>query len=247
MDGLTWAREGLIDMLVPTPFWTSSDFDIPVELWRERLGDAVEKVVIAPGLEHNVRGFPGGSAIPNNLESCRGFAAASWHRGADQIYLFNFMDSGTIPVSTSDYRVLIEQGLGPDIITSLPRRHIQAFHDTVPPGMSNGAKLPVNGRPGGTFNLYIGAAPKTGATTFMAGLAQRDGVESASFGVTVNGNACKPVDDRPEPAQFPGVARAIQFECPLDALKDGYNELRLQQHTNQPEQQVVWAEIRIEP
>jgi hypothetical protein len=247
MDGVLWAKEGLVDMLVPTPFWTSSDFDIPVELWRERLGDAAERVVIAPGLEYNVRGFPGGGAMANNLESCRGFAAASWHRGADQIYLFNFMDSGTIPVSTSDYRILVEQGLGPDVSTRLSRRHIQAFRDTVPAGFPNGAALPVNGRPGGTFELYIGPAPKTGTVMFIAGLAQRDGVKTATFDATINGKPCKPSDDRAEPGQYPGVVRAVQLICPLDALKDGYNEIHIQQHPEQPEQQIIWAEIRIEP
>ncbi|MFO7976027.1 MAG: hypothetical protein R6V12_15490 [Candidatus Hydrogenedentota bacterium] len=247
MDGVTWAKEGLVDMLVPTPFWTSSDFDIPVELWRERLGDAAERVIIAPGLEHNVRAFPGGGTVPNNLESCRGFAATAWHRGADQIYLFNFMDSGTIPVSTSDYRTLVEQGLGPDISTSLPRRHIQAFRDTVPPGVPNGVRLPVNAQSGGTFNLYLGAAPTSGVTTFIAGLAKREGVDTASFDTTINNQACPALEDRPEPGQYPGVVRAVQFSCPLNALKDGYNEVRIQQHAGQSEQQIVWAEIRIEP
>lgn len=247
MDGVTWAKEGLIDMLVPTPFWTSSDFDIPVELWRERLGDAAGRVVIAPGLEHNVRGYPSGGAVPNSLESCRGFAAASWHRGADQIYLFNFMDSGTIPVSTSDYRILLEQGLGLDISTSLPRRHIQAFRDTVPSGVSNGVVLPVNGRSGGTFNLYIGPAPKTGSATFIAGLAQQESIATAIFDAFINGQPCTAAEDRPEPGQYPSVARAAQFACPLDALKDGYNEIRIQQRPEQPEQQIIWAEIQIEP
>ncbi|HQE83170.1 MAG TPA: hypothetical protein PLM14_09225 [Candidatus Hydrogenedentes bacterium] len=247
MDGITWAKEGLVDMLVPTPFWTSSDFDIPVELWRERMGDAAARVIIAPGLEFNVRGYPGGGAVANTLESCRGFAAASWHRGANQIYLFNFMDSGTIPVSTSDYRILLEQGLGPDVCARLPRRHIQAFHDTVPAGVSNGARLPVNGHAGGTFNLYTGPAPKTGTTTFIAGLAQKDGTGTAVFDATVNGQPCAPIEDRPDPGQYPGVVRAVQFTCPLDALKDGYTEIHIQQRPEQPEQELIWAEIRIEP
>jgi hypothetical protein len=41
--------------------------------------------------------------------------------------------------------------------------------------------------------------------------------------------------------------RALQFRCPLEALRDGYNEIRIQQPTAQPAQQVIWAEIRIEP
>ena len=247
MDGVAWAKEGLIDMLVPTPFWLSSDFDIPVELWRERMGDAAGRVIIAPGLEFNVRSHPGGGAVANTLESCRGFAAAAWHRGANQIYLFNFMDSGTIPVSTSDYRILLEQGLGPEVSARLPRRHIQTFHDTVPANMPTGAKLPVNGHAGGTFPLYTGPAPTSGTATFIAGLAPQDGVEAAVFHATVNGQPCNALEDRPEPGQYPGVVRALQFRCPLEALRDGYNEIRIQQPTAQPAQQVIWAEIRIEP
>ncbi len=247
MDGVAWAKEGLIDLLVPTPFWTSSDFDIPVELWRERMGSAAATILIAPGLEFNVRSHPGGGAVANTLESCRGFAAASWYRGADQIYLFNFMDSGTIPVSTSDYRLLLEQGLGPEQCRRLPRRHIQAFHDTVPANMSSGAKLPVNGHAGGVFALNIGRAPDRGTAVFIAGLAPQDGVGTAVFHATVNGQPCEALEDRPEPGQYPGVERALQFRCPLEALLDGYNEIRIAQPVEQPAQQVIWAEIRIDP
>ena len=42
MAAVLWANEGLVDLIVPCPFWSSSDFDIPVELWHERLGTGVE-------------------------------------------------------------------------------------------------------------------------------------------------------------------------------------------------------------
>ena len=47
MDGVTWVREGLVDMLVPTPFWATTDFDIPITLWRERIGGAAKNIVMA--------------------------------------------------------------------------------------------------------------------------------------------------------------------------------------------------------
>ena len=50
-------------VFVPCPFWATSDFDIPVELWKERLGAAVASVAIAPGLEHNARPWPGGKPV----------------------------------------------------------------------------------------------------------------------------------------------------------------------------------------
>ena len=247
MDGVRWAKEGLVDMLVPTPFWTTSDFDVPVELWRARLGNACDKVVLAPGLEFNLRAYPGGGAVPNDLESIRAFAAAAWHRGADQIYLFNHMDSETIPVSGSDYRILIENGLGPGVVTALPRRHVQTFRDTVPPGFDAGVVLPADTAGGVVIRLNIGPKPATGRVVFIAGMAQRDGLEEVRFEVSVNGEACAAIEDAEDPAQYPGVARALQFDCPLATVKAGYNEIAIKQTDGPAPQQIVWAEIRIEP
>lgn len=247
MDGVRWGREGLLDMLVPAPFWTTSDCDIPVELWRERLGDAAGRIILAPALEFNLRAFPGGGAVANDLESTRGFAAAAWHRGADQIYLFNFMDSETIPVPDSDYRQLIEQGLGEDVTTRLPRRHVSTFRDTVPPGFPSGTQLPIEARSGGEIRLHIGPAPESGAATFVLGLAARDGVEMATLEVTVNVQRCTAAPDHAQPDRFPGVKRAVCFTCPEGALRSGNNVFVIRQTGQEPDQQVVWAEVRMDP
>ena len=247
MDGVRWVQEGLIDMLVPTPFWTTSDFDIPLELWRERVGEKIERIVLAPGLEHNVRPHPSGKALPNTMESTRGFAAAGWYRGADQIYLFNYMDCDTIPISQSEYRTLIEDGLEADIVAKLPRRHIQAFRDTVPPGFPNGVKLPAEASPAAVFTLNIGPKPTGGRVLFVAGLAQRTAVETAQFAVTANGAVCTAIEDRKHPEQYCGTARALQFECPMTAVKSGNNELVIRQIGDETAQQIAWAEIRVEP
>jgi len=247
MDGVAWIREGLVDMLVLTPFWTASDFDIPIELWRERIGPAAENVVLAAGLESNLRAYPGAGSTSNDLASVRGFAAAHLHRGADQIYLFNYMDPAPMHGGPAAYRALLEQGLGLEVVTKAPRRHVISFRDTVPPGMSNGALLPVSGPTDGTFPIYIGPAPKEGRALFVAGLAERDDVAKATFDVSVNAKPCTPVADLENPGQFPGAARAVGFACPLDAVKDGYNDVHIAQQPGQAEQQIISAEIRIEP
>lgn len=241
MDGVQWAKEGLVDMLVPCPFWTTSDFDIPVELWREQMGDAAESVVIAPGLEHNTRAYPGAPPIANDLAATRGFAASAWHRGADQIYLFNYMDSGTIPVSKDDYRILLEEGLGPAVVTSKPRRHIQAFRDTVPSGFPNGTVLPAS-RIEATFSIPIGPKPTEGNVTFRVGLAKKDGIMDATYSATVNGMPCGEATDLSNPGQFPNAARALAFSCSNTALQDGHNTVVVRQ----PEgQEIIWAEFRV--
>lgn len=247
MDGVAWVQEGLVDMLVPTPFWTSSDFDISVELWREQIGDASKNIVLAPGLEYNIRAYPSGAATPNDLETMRGFAASAWCRGADQIYLFNYMDSETIPVSQSDYRTLIQNGLGPDLVATLPRRHVQTFRDTVPPNFPNGAVLPVEAPQGVTFHIHTGKAPSKAEVSFLAGLASRDGIDAAEFRVELNGAPCEYLGNLDNPGQLPGTARALRFACPLPSLKDGYNDVLFRQVGEAPAQQIVWAEIRVVP
>ena len=163
MDAVAWAREGLVDMIIPCPFWSSSDFDIPVELWRERLGTLADQVTVAPGLEYNARPWPGGEAVANDLACARGFAASAHYRGADSIYLFNWMDSETRPVALSDYQVLLRDGLSPQAVSPGQRVGIPVcYRDTVPGGFPNGAQLPVDAQAGGDFQIPIGPAASLG-------------------------------------------------------------------------------------
>lgn len=247
MDGVRWAREGLIDMLVPTPFWASSDFDIRIELWRERLGDSAKNLVLAAGQEILLGAYPGAKQIENDLTSARGFAAAHLHRGADQIYLFNYMDPDPMQGAPGAYRTLLDKGLGLDEVSLMPRRHPVTYRDTVPAGVSNNAALPVDGFKGGDFRIYLGPAPKTGTAVFVAGLAARDGAAQAEFDVSVNGTPCPRAADVTPPPVLPNAARSPSFVCPLEALEDGYNTVHLQQKPSDAEQQIIWAEIRVSP
>ena len=162
MDAVLWAKKGLVDLIVPCPFWTSSDFDIPVELWHERLGNTARQVVIAPGLEFNARPWPGAPAVANDLASARGFAASAYHRGAESLYLFNWMDSQTRPVAQSKYTQLLQDGLSRQVLQNAPRRHPVCFRDTVPSGFPNGAQLPVDTAAERNFKIHVGAKPESG-------------------------------------------------------------------------------------
>lgn len=251
MDGVAWAREGLVDMLVPCPFWTSSDFDIPVELWKERLGVQAANVTIAAGLEFNARPWPNGAPVANDLPCVYGFAASARARGADAVYLFNFMDSGTRPVSVSDYRTLIEKGVGDTYVAKRERRFPVCYRDTVPDGSARGETLPVKGRTGGTFRIHIGTAPAAETQAYLVfGLTQKinQGSPDTVWEAAVNGQPALPVADLSSCAGLGGGAvRALRFAVPGTALRSGYNTVTVKQTDKGPEQTVVWAEIRLIP
>lgn len=248
MDAVLWAKEGLVDLIVPCPFWTSSDFDIPVELWHERLGDAARQVVIAPGLEFNARPWPGAPAVANDLASARGFAASAYHRGAESLYLFNWMDSQTRPVAQSKYALLLQDGLSRQVVQNAPRRHLVCFRDTVPSGFPNGVQLPADAAAGRDFQIHVGAKPKSGNAWAIVGLAKRDGVADAALEASLNNHELGSPKNAPDLGGFGGgTVRAVVFPCPLDAVSDGYNKLHIRQTDGGPPQQIVWAEIRFDP
>ncbi len=248
MDAVLWANEGLLDMIVPCPFWTSSDFDIPVELWLDQLGKAAERVTVAPGIEHNSRPWPGAAAVANDLAALRGFAASAYHRGADSLYLFNWMDSGTRPVTASDYTLLLRDGLSRQEVLKTPRRHPICFRDTVPSGFPNGAQLPVDARDGGNFRIHVGPKPTAGKAWAIAGLAQHDGIADATFEASLNGRALRAAEDAMNLKGFGGgTVRAIRFPCPIAAIEDGTNDLRIRQVDGSVAQRIVWIEVRLDP
>ena len=78
------ADEGLIDVVVATPRWGSTDSGIPIRKWKKLLGDSV---AIIGGIEI-LNGYPAARAI-NSPENAKAYAAAFYEQGADGIYFNN--------------------------------------------------------------------------------------------------------------------------------------------------------------
>ncbi len=248
MEAILWASQGLVDLIVPCPFFMSSDFDIPVELWHERLADAPGRVTVAPGLEHNSRPWPEAQSVANDLAAARGFAASGYHRGAHSLYLFNWMDSETRPVSEAGYRLLLRDGLSGEAARNSSRRHPVCYRDTVPSGFSNDVRLPVDPHQGGSFRIHLGPRPKAGKVWAIAGLAGRDGVAEVGLVASLNDRDLGAAEDVLALERLGGgTARGVRFPCPLGAVKEGYNQLRIRQVSGNPGQQLVWVEIRLDP
>jgi hypothetical protein len=245
MDGVAWTHEGLVDMLVPTPFWATTDFDIPIELWRERIGATGKNVTLAAGAEILLRAYPSAKPIEQDITSTRGFAAACLHRGADSIYLFNYLDPAPLTGGKEAYRILLQEGLKLSTIARKPRRNVVTYRDTVAPGMSSDVRLPLDGFKGGTIRIYSGPAPKKADAMVVAGLSPSAGIAQSQFEITINGQQCTPVADLIDLSLFSGVARAVQQRCPPGSVHNGFNQIHLRQLPGVTEQKITWLELRI--
>lgn len=178
LDGVAWAREGLVDLVVPTPFWSTTDFDIPTVEWKRLL--AGTRATLAPGIEIRYQPVPNGPAVMMSPELAAGAALPLLHDGADAVYLFNYdplalrhLDRpGTkeklwpsSAISASFHAMQSEAALA-----AQPRLHALTFHDVRAPGDPADAALPATDTradfpwpPGCAFRLATGPKPATDA------------------------------------------------------------------------------------
>lgn len=241
MDGVAWAKERLVDLLIPCPFWTTSDFDIPVERWNERLDGT--GVAVAPGMEYNVRAYPSAHAHGATVPELYGFAASEKFRGTTNIYLFNWMDCDTLPVAQNLYREILKNGFGDEFLSPAMREVPVTYHDTVPDGCDANIQLPKETNTPAAFKLPLGPKPLTDAGNgVLIALEQRDGLAAAQFSAALNGVEARKISD--DSYGSPDAARGLVFEFPLQAFRDGYNEFVVTQTAGEP-QKIVFVTARI--
>jgi len=167
LDGVAWACSGLIDLLVPTPFWATTDFDIPMVEWR-RLVTGTE-VRLAGGLEIRYQPVPNGPATMMTPELAAGAAMNGLHGGADAVYLFNYFPSGHSLAKDWGWvniKAVFRAMQTAVNLERLARTHAITFHDVRAPGEAANAALPgVDTRqdfqwpPGCAFRVQSGPKP----------------------------------------------------------------------------------------
>ena len=267
MEAVTWARESLIDVLIPCSLWRPSFPDVPVEEWRARVG---KSCTIVPGTDLWIGGMRGGAVAASGMAPIRGFTASMLDRGADAIYLFNHFGPTDMELSSLTIENGVDHGRTMGDLLAMagsaaqaltgPRRHILTFHDPVPPKSGYRRPLPARIAPGNPVRLalHIGPSPNGGSCCLRVGLADSTGFEKAVLDATVNATACVALEDAPAPAErkparhggylHPDAVapRLLRFEVPGDALRRGYNEIALALDEGQS-QRVVWLELRIVP
>ena len=141
---------------VVTPFFSSIETGMPIEFWRRLLPP---RVVLAAGLELLIRPYHAHKIQYNSLETVRGAAAAMLSRGADRVYLFNYMDSQTAMESIDEYRVVLRECGTLATLQGKPRRYIVTYSDTWAPGEALGSVLPKSAKAGEWLTFRVPTGP----------------------------------------------------------------------------------------
>lgn len=132
------AKRGLVDVVIASPRWHSTNTDIPVEIWKKLLGAKVsfgcmQQLLVKPSYFSK--------AYATDIDMAFGQAAANVARGADCIYLYNYMDKRLAMLdelnhSTSiinDDKVLLEllKEIGDDCLRDKHVRRVCRSHSTI--------------------------------------------------------------------------------------------------------------------
>ena len=218
----TWAKEGLIDIVIPTTRGGTINADIPVGLWKRLIGEF--GILIAPGIDMMAKENPAYRNVTAEAATVAGFASSVFSAGADKIYLFNHFaiipyhnihfvhDASGKPVykeafSNPDDATRNPAGFSKVIHTcgekhsaiNAPRRHLTGFRRNGPFWEKPFIQVPriCAAKRFEYFRILTGEAPLEAKVTLILGINPEVRLESDDFEVYVNA----------QPAVFEAVER----------------------------------------
>ncbi len=149
LDPITWAVEGIIDMIIVGSRYDNNYSDIPVRLWCSIMHPYDVEVVM--NIEYgNLRSYFGGQNGGHTIETFAALASQAYAQGADKIYLYNYYlgvgnrfgaDEDKIVTDEPMFNLIHSMAGYWNAITSLgspkkllefDRRHILTYNDILP-------------------------------------------------------------------------------------------------------------------
>lgn len=199
LDAVAWAREGLVDLVVPSAYWATCDFDLPMIEWRRLLeGTGVQ---LAGGLEIRYQPVPNGSAKMMNPVLATGAAMSVLNGGADQVYLFNYFPGGhglARDWGMDTFNTVVTAMQKIETLDALPRTHAVTYHDIRAPGEPRVNALPATNTqadmpwpPGCAFRIQTGPKPEGRAVEVLLEFAP-DSIAPEKAKIYVNSVLCPP-------------------------------------------------------
>jgi hypothetical protein len=248
MDGVGWALAGYVEYLAPSPFWHTSQADVPVERWKRQVDGT--RCKITPCLEICLRQCHHPKCKMespfNSLETLKAAGRSFLDRGADAVYLFNYMDGQDFAYDEAGYREIINTLGDYDKMSRGLRRYILTFSDRRPEGVVSNERLPVELEKDAFhgYRLHTGKLqegdPGLAVLSFLPGCENPENCVE----VYINGHKCALKGLCESAAPVPANP-LFAWGIPEEALKDGYQ--LVETRAKKDGAVLDWVEIAFEP
>lgn len=202
-DAVGLINKGCFDLITVSPRWSSSDSDMPIDFWKGLVSG--KNIRLAAGLDvlldaYNRRGR---KYLFVTAESALGMACAYTSLGADDIYLFNYMDNidpedvKTKPLfAAENYRSFLCTIGDEEKQMSSARRHILTYNDVSAVGFSARRPLPLSVSGGfSAVRIPTGGIPKGKSVTLVIGIECGDDFSGDALTVYANTRKCEFLGD----------------------------------------------------
>ena len=242
IDASEWAREGLVDILVPSCVYSSGDFAISVSQWREYLGKAAARVAVVPSVDNGFR--PSDKVVRKRIdeELLNGWANAMYFSGADTLYLFNAFYQPKL------LEEVAKRGLAKEKILSAHRRHPLTFRDMGKTADAREVFLPAASNAPREFKIEFGKKPpidESAKILVNVGFKQNPkfgGIKVSKLCAKLNGFDAKKFKESSTPQKYGNAERALSFYFDYSALKSGANIVRIESLDGNPVD-LIWVEL----
>jgi len=238
-DARAWAREGWVDLIVPSPRWASSDSRMPMDVWRRELPN----VEVIPCVDTVVVNKFYGNAFATP-ELTRGNVGGYLANGAHDIYLFNYFGD---PHDNKEYyeardREVHRTCKDLKVIESLPVRYavMEQEERMIPQGFVGDQPLPLV-MDGGVKQLTINTAHISPDREVSVVLGFTKGTPD-DVTVTLNGVLCQGFSEIELPEPVKVVPQGTKcYRCPATA---SLATKQLFEFVGQ-DAEIIWVEISV--
>ena len=235
-DVAEWCRLGLVDIVIPAPFFDNNWEQCPVEIWRSLVGP---KVLLAVCLD---TAYKPERMADRNSQSVFDNALATYYlaHGADRIYLFNHFGN-----QRNNMRTLgsLEKAAAAE------RRHVPLYKDDVAVGNLAPYMLPKalsSGSQWGAIRLSLGKRPEAGRAAWLFVGCRTPFPADKSISVRLNGELLQSAAN-PSLVTFPSLIKGVYaWPIPDGMLFDDGNVIEFNNQTGATVT-LDWVEIYIEP
>lgn len=240
-DFLTWTKEKWVNLITVTAYWGSSDFNMPLELWKALLP---KDTILAAGLEILARPNSSVSRFYNTAEIVAGYAASYLYRGADQIYLFNHMD-GKVGMKDKNACKKVLENIGEKAtVEAMPRRHLVTYNDSRAEGLSMDNILPLalSSRQYSSIRINLGGGTKGRSAVVIIGINAKSQLKRDALIVRFNTSLCAIHEPVPTLKTPENNWQFQAFAISPEALHDGNNMIEIIK-TIEMEMTIEWCEV----